>query len=121
MLAHWYAPAETIPDAPAPQTRDVVFERRGHRFRFIETSGPLRGGSRRAGVLIVLRDAGAGRPSPRPSPLTLDDAERRLIDDALERYGTSGAGKRRAARALGISLSTLYRKLRRRSPRSRRR
>ncbi|MHB8731394.1 MAG: PAS domain-containing protein [bacterium] len=120
VLEHWYAPAETLGDLSAAQTRDVAFERHGHRFRFLETSCPLRGGGRVTGVLIVLRDAGAGRSAVRPSPPTLVDAERQLIDDALERYGTSGVGKRRAARALGISLSTLYRKLRRRPARSRR-
>jgi PAS domain-containing protein len=121
VLGHWYAPAETLADLSGPQTRDVAFERHGQRFRFLETSSPLRRGGRAAGVLIVLREAGAGRSSIRPSPPTLGDAERQLINDALARYGTSGAGKRRAARALGISLSTLYRKLRRRSARPLRR
>lgn len=121
VLGHWYAPAETLANLSGPQTRDVAFDRHGQRFRFLETSSPLRRGGRAAGILIVLRDAGAGRSAIRPSPPTLGDAERQLINDALERYGTSGAGKRRAARALGISLSTLYRKLRPRSPRPRRR
>jgi PAS domain-containing protein len=121
VLGHWYAPADNVGDLSGPQTREVAFERHGHRFRFLETSSPLRGGGRLTGVLIVLRDTRAGRSSSRPSPPTLVDAERQLIDDTLERYGTSGVGKRRAARALGISLSTLYRKLRRRSTRSRRR
>ena len=121
VLGHWYGAAETLGDLSGPQTREVAFERHGHRFRFLETSTPLRGEGRVTGILIVLREAGAGRSSIRPSPPTLVDAERQLIDEALERYGTSGTGKRRAARALGISLSTLYRKLRRRPARPRRR
>lgn len=121
VLAHWYAPAATFGDAAAERTREVAFDRHGHRFRFLETIGPLRVGDRVAGTLIVLREAAAGRAHVRPSPPTLIDAERQLIEDALARHGTTGAGKRRAARALGISLSTLYRKLRRRPARPRRR
>jgi PAS domain-containing protein len=115
VLGHWYAPAETLGDLSGTRTREVAFDRHGQRFRFLETSSPLRAGGRVTGILIVLRDAGAGRPPSRPSPPTLVDAERQLIDDALACYGASGTGKRRAARALGISLSTLYRKLRRRA------
>ncbi|MDN5347612.1 MAG: hypothetical protein PWP65_1176 [Clostridia bacterium] len=39
------------------------------------------------------------------------EAERNTILQALRTYGTSTAGKRKAAEALGISLSTLYNKL----------
>lgn len=39
------------------------------------------------------------------------EAERNTILQALKTYGTSTAGKRKAAQALGISLSTLYNKL----------
>lgn len=121
-LAHAYPPAADHRGAPAaPQTREVAFERHGRRFRLLETRGPLRGGNGAAGSLIVLRVPGQGVPAVRSSPPTLEEAERQLIDDALARHGTSGAGKRRAARALGISLSTLYRKLRRPMIRSRRR
>jgi transcriptional regulator with PAS, ATPase and Fis domain len=42
---------------------------------------------------------------------TLAQAEHRLIQEALRRYGSNGAGKRQAARALGINLATLYRKI----------
>ena len=38
-------------------------------------------------------------------------AEKELIRNTLLEYGSSVSGKRRAAEALGISLSTLYRKL----------
>ena len=37
--------------------------------------------------------------------------ERRLIKRALEEYGTSVKGKERAAKALNISLATLYNKI----------
>lgn len=43
-------------------------------------------------------------PSPR-------DAERQLIIDALNRCGWTTAGKRLAAKELGTSMSTLYRKI----------
>ncbi len=122
ILSHAYPPAAEHRGAPALlQTREVVFERHGRRFRCLETRGPLRGGNGRAGSLIVLRVPGEGVPVVRSSPPTLEEAERQLIDDALARHGTSGAGKRRAARALGISLSTLYRKLRTPAVRSKRR
>jgi len=106
-LAHWYAPAATPGDPAGANPRDVAFERRGHRFEFSESTAPLR-----SGTLFVLREPGAGPARVRPSLPTLAEAERRLIDDALARHGTTGSGKRRAARALGISLATLYRKLR---------
>jgi transcriptional regulator with PAS, ATPase and Fis domain len=43
--------------------------------------------------------------------ISLEEAESRLIQRALDLYGTTGAGKRQAAEALGIDLATLYRKL----------
>lgn len=45
--------------------------------------------------------------------LDLRTLEKRAILEALERYGTSLQGKRLAARALGISVATLYRKVER--------
>ncbi|MFT9846219.1 sigma-54 interaction domain-containing protein [Aneurinibacillus sp. REN35] len=38
--------------------------------------------------------------------------ERSIIEKALKRFGTTVEGKKRAARSLGISLATLYNKLR---------
>ena len=43
--------------------------------------------------------------------LSLKELENKQLLLALETYGTHTAGKRRAARHLGISLSTLYRKM----------
>ena len=40
--------------------------------------------------------------------LSLKELENKQLLLALETYGTHTAGKRRAARHLGISLSTLY-------------
>ena len=111
ILAHVYPPAaEPGPPPAVPQTREVVFDRHGHRFRFLETRGPLRMGHGALGIFFVLRP-GPGASSVHASLPTLEEAERQLIEQALARHGTTGAGKRRAARALGISLSTLYRKL----------
>lgn len=45
--------------------------------------------------------------------MTLSDMEKRLIFLALEEYGDDLEGKRRAAKALGISLATLYNKIKR--------
>ncbi|HKX17516.1 MAG TPA: PAS domain-containing protein [bacterium] len=111
ILAHVYPPAaEHGRPSAAPQTREVDFDRHGHRFRFLETRGPLRMGNGALGTFFALR-AGAGASSVQSSLPTLEEAERQLIEEALARHGTTGTGKRRAARALGISLSTLYRKL----------
>lgn len=44
---------------------------------------------------------------------TLQDMERTLIQLALECYGKSGQGKRQAAQTLGISLTTLYDRIKR--------
>jgi sigma-54 dependent transcriptional regulator, acetoin dehydrogenase operon transcriptional activator AcoR len=41
----------------------------------------------------------------------VNEMEEQLIIQALQRFGTSTEGKRKAAEALGISLATLYRKL----------
>lgn len=43
--------------------------------------------------------------------LPIDQMEQILIQKALEKYGNSVEGKRRAARALNISLATLYNKI----------
>lgn len=43
--------------------------------------------------------------------MTLQDLERQAIEAALARYGTDTLGKRQAAATLGISVATLYRKL----------
>ncbi|MEA4891416.1 MAG: sigma 54-interacting transcriptional regulator [Peptococcaceae bacterium] len=40
--------------------------------------------------------------------LTLEELEKQAIQKALEKYGNSLAGKRETARSLGISLSSLY-------------
>lgn len=45
--------------------------------------------------------------------LNLDHMEEKLLKQALSRYSTSVEGKTKAAAALGISLPTLYRKLKR--------
>lgn len=123
VLTHAYPPAvEHLAPAAALESREVVFNRHGHRFQFLETRGPLRAQDGAPGNLIVLRVPRQGLSSGhRSSAPTLEEAERQLINDALARHGTTGAGKRRAARALGISLSTLYRKLRKPAPRRRRR
>lgn len=47
----------------------------------------------------------------RAAILPLSELERRQIRLALETFGDTTEGKRRAARLLGISLSTLYRKI----------
>jgi transcriptional regulator with PAS, ATPase and Fis domain len=44
-------------------------------------------------------------------PIALDELEKRMIRLALQRYGNSVEGKKRAAGALNISLATLYNKL----------
>lgn len=41
----------------------------------------------------------------------LDTTEKGIIKQALNHYGNTTAGKKEAARSLGISLSTLYRKM----------
>ena len=44
--------------------------------------------------------------------LSLREAEKRMIMDAVKRFGSDTKGKRMAATALGIGVATLYRKLR---------
>lgn len=44
---------------------------------------------------------------------TLQELERAEIEKALERFGTTTDGKKEAAKSLGISLATLYRKMER--------
>jgi len=41
----------------------------------------------------------------------MDRLERDAIREALEKYGLSVEGKKKAAKYLGLSLSTLYRRL----------
>lgn len=48
---------------------------------------------------------------PLPEIVCLKDLERQEICKALERFGNDTEGKKLAARELGISLATLYRKL----------
>ncbi|MDI6811959.1 MAG: sigma 54-interacting transcriptional regulator [Desulfitobacteriaceae bacterium] len=48
-----------------------------------------------------------------PDVMPLDRMEEILLRTALNRYGTSLEGKKRAARALNISLATLYNKVKR--------
>lgn len=53
-------------------------------------------------------------PSSPPAPqaiLPLHVLEEQAIRQALEHFGSSTAGKRQAAKALGLSMATLYRKL----------
>ena len=120
ILTHSYPPAAGHRGSGGEaETREVVFDRHGHRFRLLETRTPLRTAGI-SGSLIVLRASGPGTSSLHSSPPTLAEAEWQVITEALARYGTTGAGKRRAARALGISLSTLYRKLRKPRARPRR-
>ncbi len=112
-LAHWYPPAADRRPEEWHGEREVTFDRRGERLRFVETVGPWRRGDRVIGRLVVLRDIPVSGPAIRPLCPTLAEAERQLIQEVIARHGTSGDGKRQAARALGVSLATLYRKLRR--------
>ena len=43
--------------------------------------------------------------------MPLEEMERLMLVRALDRYGYSGDGKKRAAEALGVSLATLYNKI----------
>ena len=43
--------------------------------------------------------------------LNLESMEKRMIEKAVSRYGTSVEAKKKAAGALGIGMATLYRKL----------
>ncbi|OQO98975.1 sigma-54-dependent Fis family transcriptional regulator [Geobacillus sp. 44C] len=46
-----------------------------------------------------------------PSVYSVNEIEEQLIIKALQRFGASTEGKRKAAKELGISLATLYRRL----------
>lgn len=52
-------------------------------------------------------DSSTGIPIIRP----LKEVEREMIQQALQQYGSHTEGKSKAARALGIGLATLYRKI----------
>ncbi len=58
--------------------------------------------------LVGLRGGSASRVE---EVMPLEEMERQLVCRALERFGHGGEGKRRAAEALGISLATLYNKI----------
>nr|WP_277350964.1 helix-turn-helix domain-containing protein [Aneurinibacillus aneurinilyticus] len=47
-----------------------------------------------------------------PELASLRVVERKMIEKALQRFGTTVNGKKQAARTLGISLATLYNKIR---------
>lgn len=46
-----------------------------------------------------------------PLAETVREVERKVISEALKKYGDSVAGKKQAAKVLGISLATLYNKM----------
>ena len=56
-------------------------------------------------------DAAGSQTPLAPLSDVLRQAERRALAAALDRFGRSVAGKREAARALGLSLATLYNRL----------
>ncbi len=56
-------------------------------------------------------DAAGSQTPLAPLSDVIRQAERRALAAALDRFGRSVAGKREAARALGISLATLYNRL----------
>lgn len=43
----------------------------------------------------------------------MEEAERTFIQNTLKRFGTDIEGKKKAAKTLGISLATLYNKIKR--------
>ena len=63
-------------------------------------------------VMYHLRDERIADEPDLPS-CTLKELERRAIEKALRTYGTTLAGKKEAALALGISLSSLYARIKR--------
>ncbi|MFT5141434.1 MAG: DNA-binding NtrC family response regulator [Rhodothermales bacterium] len=88
MIVHRDGPRESLPDL----VEDVPFE--------IESDQDVAGQfTDRAG------DSENGQPASLPS---LEDAERKLINEALERFH---GNRRQTAKALGISERTLYRKI----------
>ena len=72
----------------------------------IERAVLLAQGEQVRGVDLALR--GAGTAAPRLEELTLEEVERLLIQKALSRYGGNVS---RAAQALGLSRSALYRRI----------
>ncbi|SBV96786.1 PAS modulated sigma54 specific transcriptional regulator, Fis family [uncultured delta proteobacterium] len=61
----------------------------------------------------ALSPAAPAGPEHGEAPIAaLADLETAAIRNAIARYGTTAAGKQQAARALGIGIATLYRKLR---------
>lgn len=54
---------------------------------------------------------GGSRVGSRGGGIRLDDLEQQRIRETLKKYGTSTKGKKMAAEELGISLATLYRRL----------
>ena len=57
-------------------------------------------------------DAPTGSPGGAPEAIVpLADLESAAIRNAIARFGDTSAGKKQAARALGIGIATLYRKL----------
>lgn len=50
-------------------------------------------------------------PAPQAAELSLEKTEEQLILQAVQRFGKSTEGKRKAAEFLGISVATLYRRL----------
>ena len=63
-------------------------------------------------VMYHLRDERIADEPDLPS-CTLKELERRAIEKALRTYGTTLSGKKEAALALGISLSSLYARIKR--------
>ena len=53
---------------------------------------------------------------PAQQDISLREMEQQRIRQALARYGDTTEGKKRAAKELGISLATLYRRLNQSSP-----
>jgi transcriptional regulator with PAS, ATPase and Fis domain len=49
---------------------------------------------------------------PEDAILPLDEARQLMVNKALHRYGSTVAGKKEAAKALSVSLTTLYNYLR---------
>lgn len=68
------------------------------------------GNSISAAMISHFLDAGKSVEPP-PTLTTLAESEKALLEQALKVYGTDVSGKRKAAEALEISLSTLYNKM----------
>lgn len=78
-----------------------------------ETEGRKRGGDNAVAKDVVAVDgAGQKRLAEAILPIRpLRELEQEAIDRALKRFGSDTQGKKAAAAALGISMATLYRKL----------